>query len=253
MAENIIDVTFDFTSDTKGYWDGYWERRDGLGLGGADPDTESPTLRRYHKLIWSKQLPNGDFMDLQYGTPKSKNYLVWNDFRFASDSIITGFRYKCLKNLIYELRKQIPNYFEWQEMRTRHSYTIGGMIIFPKHKNSINGVRGTNFQIRDRIDLTIECIRRFYENEESPLSWVLKADEKFFNLFVDFKGFVDFFLLQDIVSNDYKSIKFFLDFNDFNFEPLPKNIEEYMRWKNCCTNFLNARNQRIDIWAKQNL
>lgn len=253
MKEKIIDVTFDFTSDTKGYWDGYWERRDGLGLGGADPDSESPTLRMYHKILWSKALPNGDYMDLQFGTPKSKNYLVWKDFRFASDSLITGFRYKCLKNLIYEIREKIPNYFQWQEKRTRHSYTIGGMIIFPMHKNSINGQRGMNYQIRDRIDLTMECIRRFYNNEESPLSWVLESDSKFFNLFVDFKGFVDYFLLQDIVSKNYKSVKFFLKFDDFNYEPLPKNIEEFMQWKSCCTNFLNARNHRIDQWQKKNL
>ena len=30
-----IDVNFDFTSDTKGFWDGFWERNDGLGSGGA--------------------------------------------------------------------------------------------------------------------------------------------------------------------------------------------------------------------------
>jgi hypothetical protein len=25
-----IDVNFDFTTDTKGSWDGFWERNDGL-------------------------------------------------------------------------------------------------------------------------------------------------------------------------------------------------------------------------------
>ena len=26
---------------------------------GKDPDAHSPTLRRYHKALWSKPLPNG--------------------------------------------------------------------------------------------------------------------------------------------------------------------------------------------------
>jgi len=39
-----IDITFDFRSDTPGYPK-------------KDPDALSPTLRRYHKLLWSKPLP----------------------------------------------------------------------------------------------------------------------------------------------------------------------------------------------------
>ena len=37
-----IDVTFDFRRDTPK---------------GKDPDTHSNMLRRYHKLLWSKRLP----------------------------------------------------------------------------------------------------------------------------------------------------------------------------------------------------
>ena len=34
----MIDVGFDFTSDSPGYWDRFWENNDGLGGGGSDPD-----------------------------------------------------------------------------------------------------------------------------------------------------------------------------------------------------------------------
>ena len=38
-----IDIAFDFRTDA----------------GGKDPDAYSPTLRRYHRLLWSKRLPGG--------------------------------------------------------------------------------------------------------------------------------------------------------------------------------------------------
>ncbi len=38
-----IDTSFDFRTDASG----------------RDPDTHSRTLRQYHKLLWSKPLPNG--------------------------------------------------------------------------------------------------------------------------------------------------------------------------------------------------
>ena len=39
----MIDINFNFFSDAKG----------------GDPDSTSPTLRKYHKILWSKPLPNG--------------------------------------------------------------------------------------------------------------------------------------------------------------------------------------------------
>ena len=47
----MIDITFDFRSDSKG----------------KDPDAYSPTLNAYHRALWSKELPNGEVMELQSG------------------------------------------------------------------------------------------------------------------------------------------------------------------------------------------
>jgi hypothetical protein len=40
-----IDITFDFRTDATGK--------------NPDPDASSPTLLRYHHLLWSKPLPSG--------------------------------------------------------------------------------------------------------------------------------------------------------------------------------------------------
>ena len=48
MCEHY-DLSFDFTSDTPGYWDRFWENRNELGVGSADPDMTSPMLKEYHK------------------------------------------------------------------------------------------------------------------------------------------------------------------------------------------------------------
>ncbi len=70
-----IDVSFDFTTDSPGYWDGFWDRKDGLGVGGSDPDSASPTLQGYHQKLWSKELPCGEKMELKCGS--GPNYLIF--------------------------------------------------------------------------------------------------------------------------------------------------------------------------------
>ena len=110
--------------------------------------------------------------------------------------------------------------------------TIGGYIVFPSNrvdnKMTINGSRGFNRNIKDRFDLTLECIRRYYLNEGSPLSATLQRYSQFFGLFKDFQGYVDFLLLQDLVTEDYLSIKFCLPFDSFHNSPLPSNVHEYL-------------------------
>lgn len=43
---------------------------------GKDPDSRSPTLRRYHRLLWSKPLPDGRPFELHAGRALSP-YLVY--------------------------------------------------------------------------------------------------------------------------------------------------------------------------------
>ena len=251
LPKNIIipsdyDVNFDFTTDTPGFWDGFWERKGGLGYCGSDPDTHSQSLRRFHRRLWSRELPNGQRMELSEGY--GNDYLVWNGMRFASDSVTTGFRYERCRSLIEDVAGSMDDYRGWMESIIRKTYTIGGSIIFPKHANSINQCRGRSPHIRDRWDLTLECIRHFYNGEESPLAHCLEQDREFFDLFVDFRGYVDFFLLQDCVSADYSEVKLWIDTPLFCRDPFPRDRDEYLLWIQRNLEFVEKRNRRIEAF-----
>lgn len=99
--------------------------------------------------------------------------------------------------------------------------------------------------IRDRFDLTLECIRRWYVGEDNPLFKDLDRYKSYFELFVNFKGYIDFFLLNDLIDIDYK-VKFWLPFLDFGItQPLPRDIKEYREYMINVKVFVEKRNQRI--------
>ena len=127
--------------------------------------------------------------------------------------------------------------------------SVGGYVIFPAKKVNnqftINQSRGINKRICDRWDLTLECIRLYYSNQPNPLSKTLANYASFFNLFVDFKGYVQYFLMQDLVSKDYNSVNFYLPHNEFDLNPIPKSVKEYRSYKKNVMTFITKRNLRI--------
>ena len=85
-----IDIAFDFRTDA----------------GGKDPDSHSPTLRRYHRLLWSKPLPSGASFDLSDTTPGV--YLdhrsSLGEFRLSSNIVIPTFtKWRALKPITEQL------------------------------------------------------------------------------------------------------------------------------------------------------
>lgn len=240
----MIDVNFDFTSDTPGYWDGYWDRNDGIGgCGSRDPDAYSRTLQAYQIELYSRRLPNGENMTLSAGD--EPGVMTWNGIRYSSDSILASFRYKNNREQIGEVYERLDNYKTYFEDFTRRSYTIAGEIIFPRHWHSINQERGTSRYIRDRWDLTLECIRRYYRGEVSPLHDTLCKDKGFFDLFVDFRGYINYFFLNDCVSSDYDSVNIWTENFDLGEDALPVSIDEYFRFIDNEMDFLENRKARI--------
>ena len=223
-----IDVTFDFRRDTPE---------------GMDPDTHSKTLRRYHKLLWSKRLPGGEFFELDDTIPGS--YLhhrsAVGEFSLSSDAVIPTFKWN----------PQIRSLISIEELEAFNAvgYTMGGMMVFPGKtiggKWTINQARGCTRGVGDRFDLTLECIRRHYRKGESPLREVLARYASFFDLFQDFRGYVEFFLLQDLVTDDGSAVQIAAPFDDFRGSPIPATVGEYRAYKNAALAFIEARNQRI--------
>jgi len=230
----IIDTTFNFYSDANG----------------GDPDSTSPTLRKYHQILWSKPLPNGKNFNLN---KKEGAYLYHNselgEFFLGSDAITHSYRNQKRKSWIVE---QIPK--DVEELFNANS-CIGSYIIFPNkqinRKNTINQERGVNKLIDDRFDLTLECIRLFYLGEDSPLYEVFSRYKNFFDLFSDFSGYVEFFLLQDLLENG--NIKFYLPFDNFKTPPSFLNVDEYLIYKRKVIDFVKARNKRIENYEKNRL
>ena len=123
-------------------------------------------------------------------------------------------------------------------------------MLFPGNrvgrKMTINGARGFHPRIKDRFDLTVECIRRHYADEPSPLSDTLARYADFFALFEDFRGYVDFFLLQDMVTARSSAVRFFAPFQGFTGSPLPGSVDAYNSYRRFAIRFIEARNRRID-------
>ena len=225
-----VDVHFDFSSEAHG----------------RDIDTHSPTLKHYHKLLWSKDLPNGERMELEDGG----TYLVWRDFSFGSDAITHSYRnHKRKQAIIGQVAQDADELY-------RAGCTIGAYLIFPSNRvndlPTINQARGTLRMIDDRFDLTLECIRRFYAGVGSPLSDTLLRYRSFFDLFRSFRGYVEFFLLQDLVTDDCAGIRFYLPFDDFVSEPMFRGREEYLLYKKAILRFVQSRNSRIEEWCQHN-
>lgn len=226
-----IDTTFNFQSETEP----------------LDADRYSTRLQEYHRYLWSKPLPNGKMFDLE----KVSNCQLYHksdlgEFYLSSDRAVPTFsKWEKLKHIILQVPKDKLEYFQ------NITETMGGIIIWPSNRigdnQTINGARGFNSKISDRLDLTLECIRRYYLNQESPLYETLKRYDNFFKLFKDFKGYIDFFYFQDGVSNDYKSVKIAPPFDNFESSPVPKSVDEYLQYIDFTQELVKARNNRISI------
>jgi hypothetical protein len=228
----IVDPTFNVYSDAQG----------------KDPDQNSPTLRTYHKILWSKALPNGKTFELT--DKKCGVYLYHNselgEYFLGSDAITHSYKnHKRKKWLTKQIQDEVNELFDIGS-------TIGAYILFPNNRvggqHTLNQARGVNSFIDDRFDLTLECIRLFYLGKGSPLYDTILRYKNFFDLFENFTGYIKFFLLEDLIDEN-QNIKFYLPFDNFKTKPSFSDIDEYLVYKNGVINFIRSRNKRIGTYA----
>ncbi|WP_319032435.1 DUF6994 family protein [Microbacterium sp. LRZ72] len=225
-----IDTTINFAADA----------------GGKDPDSYSPTLYKYHAMLWSKPLPNGTPFQLtierQGRVHRLRHESDAGTFTLSSDTLANSSRGP--RRAFYE---QMPPGVN--ERWHVDGGTIGGRLVFPANRvdgqQTFNQARGWSPAIKDRFDLTLESIRRHYDGGESPLSEVLSRYDDFFGLFESFRGYAEFFLLQDLVAADTDEVRFYLPFDEFGGSPLPATYEEYVTFRDRQLEFVGARNERI--------
>lgn len=228
-----IDTSFDFRTDTTG--------------SNPDPDASSPTLLRYHHLLWSKRLPSGQEFRLTPST--TKPYYLHHEsdlgeFWLTSDSVLATFtRRPDMQAILAELPSVDIDALD------TITYTIGGMILWPGNqidrKWTINQARGCTPLIADRFDLTVECVRRHYEGDTThPLAAVFHRYRDFFDLFDSFAGYVDFWLLADLVDTN-NAVKLFLPSDGFTLPAVPRTLADYLRYCERTIEFVMSRNERI--------
>ena len=191
-------------------------------------------------------MPSGRFLELRDDVKGA--YLYHESelgvFYLGSDAITHSYKNHKRKKWLTE---QIPT--EVDELFNTGS-TIGAYIIFPNNridgKHTINQARGVNSLIDDRFDLTLECIRRFYLGENSPLYKTLLRYKSFFDLFDDFLGYVDFFFLNELLI-DNTTVNFYLPFDGFKTRPSFSDVSQYLLYKQRVMGFIKSRNKSIEI------
>lgn len=221
----------------------------------TDADSDSRKLQEWHRHLWSKP-PRPELDALDWRTDVEFPCLVLKsargDFRLSSDTIAsTHNRY------LPELWSGLSP--TEQSLYDRGFYRIGGFIVFPRHMDSINQLRGKKGgSIEDRFDLTLECIRRYYigqtNTDRNPLGEVLVRNSTFFDLFGSglrgFVAYVDFFHLGDLIGDG--SIRWLDDFAgnewDFTQRPLPTTMDAYRRYLDNVMTFVTLRTARMAAW-----
>lgn len=263
-----------------------------------DMDSCNYTLYMYHQFLWNRQcmiFKRRNIKNIPFVTMSEGNLglnIDKKDINLGSDSVISIYwHYKDMQDVIEKIKIETDNeqyqdalkeiekidvslkekrqfdeeYFksDWKKfiwLYLQKSNTIGGFIVFPRNPASINTERGNRYgKIRDRFDLTLECIRRYYEDSEksekdnyyNPLFHVLQKDAKFFTMFgmgrEGFQNYIDFFYLQkwvkqgqvlDLCQNEETLEKW-----NFSDNPLPTKEN----WWTFYRNIMDRLKERNDL------
>lgn len=258
--DHDFDPTYDWTLDPE------------VGVDG-DPDKSSLRMRHYHQHLWSQRPMAGGAGERGLRLGGAEYGLL--DSALGDDFFGNG------EGLYLASDRAIATWWNWSTeasiqalladsgLRTRVLQAnrvldnMGGIVMWPRRAingPSINQARGFDRKatIADRLDLTLECVRRYYGGVLDDMSNPLGADflryQRFFELFGDFEGFVDFWLLQDLVTDDGEGVLLFLGTESGAYDfaassPFPASVTEYDEYLNNAQVFVLERNARLSaLW-----
>lgn len=235
--------------------------------GKKDPDAHSARLRTYHMGLWSGRPLRGE-------ESRALRLKPWETGLLDTELGPFFDRDECL---YLKSDRALPSWWSWDatadlrrdaalESRIHTANPVldnmGGIIMWPGRRisggQSLNQARGFSqkWRIADRLDLTVECIRLAYEDrfesDVNPLGRALERYWSFFKLFGDFQGYIQFWLLEDLLDDSQERVHFFLeDVNHYDFtsgRPLPTTVAEYDRYLGNAQEFVRKRNQRMEEW-----
>lgn len=239
-----------------------------------DPDAFSSRLRGWHNVLWTKQLPNGRRLELQPERGGLRD-VTHEEFLSSDAAMPVWERWREVQGFHAEAQQRLQAHGRG----TVHDlgwrlYDMGGMILFPGLQVgglwTINQAKGcTRARIADRLDLTLECIRLYYEflqhrgtaggplpdgsARSNPLGPVLHRYQRSFEIVRSFEGYVDFWMLNDLVmeADAGPQVAFLLprassDPYDFTREvALPADADAYCSYLIAADDFVDKRNRRM--------
>jgi hypothetical protein len=238
--------------------------------GDEDPDSHSPRLRYYHQQLWSHRPLRGLDGD------RTLELEPWDKGLIDTGLGMTFFGFD--EGLYLTSDRAMATWWNWTDTASLREDpalmerilaanpvldNMGGIIMWPGWQvggQTMNQARGfaQKATIADRLDLTVECIRLAYlgvvEQPVNPLGPTLMRYWDFFKLFGDFVGYVEFWLLQDLLTQDRKRVMFFMegDLIDYDFtarSPLPASAESYDEYLRNAEAFVLKRNRRMaELW-----
>ena len=272
-----------------------------------DPDGCSKRLYDVHEYLWNLQCQKFDIPqvnrinDCELKIDKTEN-------RLSSDSIMSIYWHRNCSDLLKimdnsselntkteKLRERLEKigvtekenhslngeeftlYKKFICLYLQYANTIGGFIVFSKHKLQTINTRRAGEKMQDRFDLGLECIRRYYidESEEKKLSKndynynplfsglnkdYIKEDEEFFKLFGEgikgFKNYAKFFCLDESYGDKHnwvnekgQVLNLFdnqpLDAWDFNKNDVLPTANNWWTFYHNIMKRLDARNEQI--------
>lgn len=252
-AVRTFDLSFDYRTDKPAKTN-------------PDADRDSPRLRLDHELLWSKQLRSGTVFKPVAPRVRRDGYLIWEDDQgsrrwYGSDAITHSYRSWERPPALVAAKAGLSE--DQRSAFLTPGYTIGSSSIWPVKSTAPRSInQGRCFgparrTIADRIDLTLECIRRYYLGVPSDpyLGETIAAYPEFFDLFVDrFEEFVEFFHFQPLVTSD--GVRSLLDgelLNNYEFdrEATPSSTDEYIAYRVNTLVFVEARSQLMADWVEK--